>query len=427
MIYYNKKNVQKFQKAGKVPMTFDDYYKSQSTYFTDYNAPPQVVLANKRRKLAELQKHGHFIDVNPETFQKDPNYRYVAPVSAPRTPQVIGGTNAINSMGGMPYPGAGADAARRVKSQRDWRAAQADPNFDYTSLGDTSQYSTPLTAEAENAVYAFGKNFTPYKPEASGSSVSGQASSSSAGGAKATPSTKATTSTGGAKTTKDPVDTSAYKDYLGSLSLDNVADIVRYGTKRGYNKEQIDSMMKVAVEQTELADKYGYKDKIDGLVGPNTRAARAAREKAMNEQKVADKSISEEINKTVTGDIQTTDSIAEAASSPNTIYSPREIDRAYRQDRRSDRSVRQEIRGDQRRLDRAERASIDPVDRRMDRQMDRAVRQNAARHSRINDRENRNSVREQMLKESENFPAIERFKQNIAAQAKKNGGIFYKK
>ena len=314
-------------------------------------------------------------------------------------------------------------AALERNRQRQLRIADSRANFNPNTL---TSYFEPNQPDQPD-VYQFGKNFTPYKPEASGSSASGQASSSSAGGAKAKTSPKATTSTGGAKATKEPVDTSAYKDYLGSLSLDNVADIVRYGTKRGYNKEQIDSMMKVAVEQTELADKYGYKDKIDGLVGPNTRAARAAREKAMNEQKVADKSISEEINKTVTGDIQTTDSIAEAASSPNTIYSPREIDRAYRQDRRSDRSVRQEIRGDQRRLDRAERASIDPVDRRMDRQMDRAVRQNAARHSRINDRENRNSVREQMLKESENFPAIERFKQNIAAQAKKNGGIFYKK
>lgn len=71
MIFYKNEKTQKFAGGGSTkPMTFEEYYKSSSTYFTDYNAPPEIVIANKRKKLAELQKHGHFLNTDPTTLQE---------------------------------------------------------------------------------------------------------------------------------------------------------------------------------------------------------------------------------------------------------------------------------------------------------------------------------------------------------------------
>jgi hypothetical protein len=337
------------------------------------------------------------------------------------------------------------DKATAAKSTRDWRATQVDPNFNHTKLFDVTKYQTPATQEP----YQFGQGFTPYKPDpnnpnnkpAQNTTVTQPAATVTQPAKKVVDpgagyyrddkqrAADPTSIASGPKNAKEAIDTSPYKDYLSNLSIDEVSDIVKYGTKKGYNKDQIDGMMKVAVEQTELAEKYGYKDKIDGLAGINTRAARANRAKALNEKSLADAKASEKIVEEINGKVETTDNIEEAAAKPNTIYSPREINRAYRLDRRNDREARYDNRIAQRKADRLERQAMDPEDRREDRILDRQARRNTARNSRVNDRTQRREVRDQMMKESADFPAIDRFKSNIAEQSGKlrKGGIFYKR
>lgn len=445
MIYYNKGKMQKFQAAGPVPVEKKPWW-SWGSRSTSQNKAPEYLSDAELAALearyesnptgepegSNIRRHQKAVIDKARAARQNGTVQQSAQAPATLTTngperQRIERLAATNS----PSPFR-QGPERRLASQKAWRAAQADPNFDPTNMMDFSKYNAAPVAEEQP--YQFGQDFKAYNPAAGEKSPYAKGAGAGAGKTDdgkdyyrndqqrdADPSSIAD----GAKKMPEAIDTSPYKDYLGKLSMDEVADIVKYGTKKGYNKDQISSMMKVGAEQTELAEKYGYTGKIDGLPGKLTNTARTAALQAKDREEKARLAEAEEIAKKVSPEVITTEDPEEAAAKANYIYSPRQINQAFRQDRRADRADRREIRRDQRALDRAERKEIDPIDRRMDRQMDRAARKNVAKHSRVNDRADRNSIRDEMLLESSENPAISNFKKNIAIQAKKKGGIFY--